>query len=97
MNKEYYLFLDESKPNGNNINHLCLAGLIIEKKVYENEIIPAVRNLKRDVFGDTDIILHESEIRMASGAYRVMRQKEIREEFWKQLSEIFQTTEITSI
>lgn len=97
MNKEYYLFLDESKPNGKNINHLCLAGLIIEKNVYESEMIPAVRNLKREIFGDTDIILHESEIRAATGSYKIMRQKIIREHFWGKLSEIFESIEVTSI
>lgn len=29
--KNYYLYLDESKPNGHNIKSICLAGVIIEK------------------------------------------------------------------
>jgi hypothetical protein len=58
----YYLFLDESKPNGHNIDSLCLAGIIIEKEVYEKKIIKAINNLKNEIFSTTDIILHEVDI-----------------------------------
>lgn len=97
MNKEYFLFLDESKPNGHNINHLCLAGIIVEKKVYETEIIPMVKHIKQDIFGHNEIILHESEIRAANGSYNIMRQRIKREEFWEGISRVFQTIEIASI
>lgn len=61
----YYLFLDESKPNGHNINHLCLAGIIIKKEVYENKIIKNINTLKNEIFSTTDVILHEVDIRDA--------------------------------
>lgn len=97
MSTEFYLFLDESKPNGSNIKHLCLAGLIIEKNTYEDNIIPAVRSLKNKIFGNTDIILHESELRAAKEPYTILRQEERREEFWKGMNEIFQNNSLTSI
>lgn len=97
MNTEYYLFLDESKPNGSNINHLCLAGVIIKKETYENEIIPEVRSLKQNVFGNTDIILHESEIRSGKNLYKAIRKKEKRDEFWEGMERIFRDYSITTI
>lgn len=89
MSKEYYLFLDESKPNGSNIKHLCLAGIIVEKEVYQNKIIPQVNSLKHAVFGNSEIILHESEIRRAKPPYSKMRKTEKRTEFWEGMQGIF--------
>lgn len=97
MNTEYYLFLDESKPNGQSIHHLCLAGVIIKKEVYEKEIIPEVRVLKNNIFGNTDIILHESEIRKSRENYVHMRRKEKREAFWMGMDNIFRNFPITTI
>ncbi|MCP3763698.1 DUF3800 domain-containing protein [Domibacillus sp. A3M-37] len=97
MSTEYYLFLDESKPNGQNIHHLCLAGLIIKKETYENEIIPEVRALKNNVFGNTEIILHESEVRAAKDQYTVLRQPEKRNEFWQGMANIFRNFSLTTI
>lgn len=97
MSAEYYLFLDESKPNGNNIHHLCLAGVIIKKEIYESEVVPEVRLLKQQVFGNTDIILHESEIRSGKGQYLIMRRKAKREEFWNGMEKLFQNHAVTTL
>lgn len=97
MEKKYYLFLDESRPNGHNIHHLCLAGVILEKNDYESKVIPAVKQLKSDIFGNTDIILHESEIRAAKNDYKLMRRKEKRAQFWSGMSNVFQMTDMKSI
>lgn len=97
MNNEYYLFLDESKPNGSNIHHLCLAGLVIKKEVYETEVIPAVRTLKNQVFENSEVILHESELRAAKDQYSAMRKKEKREEFWEGMNAIFQDYSMTTL
>ena len=43
--KEYYLFLDESKPN-TNFQNFTLGGIAIEKEVYENQLKPLVNALK---------------------------------------------------
>ncbi|WP_332830679.1 DUF3800 domain-containing protein [Clostridium perfringens] len=93
----YYLFLDESKPNGNNINHLCLAGVIIEKNIYEKQIIPHVNTIKNSVFNTTQIVLHETEIRSAKPPYNAMRVKENRDNFWAGLNDIFSSYPITTV
>ncbi len=90
----YYLFLDESKPNGHNIDSLCLAGIIIEKEVYEKKIIKAINNLKNEIFSTTDIILHEVDIRNArADYYKLFRKKEVREKFWDTLRNVLSTNE----
>lgn len=97
MNTEYYLFLDESKPNGSNINHLCLAGVIIEKEIYQKEIIPEVNKLKNSIFNTSEIVLHESEIRKGSGEYKNMRISEKRAEFWSGMENIFKNFPLTTL
>lgn len=94
----YYLFLDESKPNGHNINSLCLAGIIIKKEVYENKIIKTVNNLKTETLSTADIILHEVDIRNAKvDDYKLFRKKEIRDKFWDELRNIFSFNEFKFI
>lgn len=88
--KEYYLFLDESKPNGININYFSFGGCIIEKKIYENNIIGKIQRIKNDVLENSNIILHESEIRSAKDEdYKIFRNKELREKFWSEMKLIF--------
>ncbi|MEK4297509.1 MULTISPECIES: DUF3800 domain-containing protein [unclassified Paenibacillus] len=98
MSNEYYLFLDESKPNGSNIHHLCLAGVIIKKETYENKVVPEVRALKQRIFNNTDIILHESEIRASRDLpYTVFRRSETRAEFWQGMDNIFRNYNLTTL
>lgn len=66
--KEYYLFLDESKPNSN-FKNFTLGGIAIEKDVYENQLKPMVNNLKRECFGTEQVILHEIDIRRKTGDF----------------------------
>lgn len=88
----YYLFLDESKPNGHNINHLCLAGIIIKKEVYENKIIKNINTLKNEIFSTTDVVLHEVDVRDAKNDhFKLFRKKEVRDKFWDTLRNTFST------
>lgn len=94
----YYLFLDESKPNGHNINSLCLAGIIIKKEKYENKIIKVINNLKNEIFSTTDIILHEVDIRNARiDDYKLFRKREIRDKFWNALRDVLSTNDFKFI
>jgi len=95
--KKYFLFLDESKPNGTNIKHLCLGGVIIEEETYKKTIIKDINSIKNSVFGNTEVILHESELRAAKGGYSEMRKEKKRNYFWKELERIFTTGNITTI
>lgn len=96
--KHYYLYLDESKPNADKtIKFLCLAGIIIEKEIYENVLVEKVNKLKQDVFEDTSLILHESHLRKATGKYIKMRNKETRNAFWSGLNEIFNDVDFKTL
>ncbi|WP_252255120.1 DUF3800 domain-containing protein [Clostridium sp. ZBS12] len=95
--KNYYLFLDESKPNGSNIKYLCLGGIIIEEDIYKKNIIKDINSIKNSVFGNTEVILHESEIRAAKGEYVEVRKVEKRNLLWNELKRVFTSNNITTI
>ena len=93
--KEYFLFLDESKNTPPSV-YFALGGCAIEKEVYEEKICPYVKDLKRDVFGDENVVLHETELRLAKKEiYKGMRRKEKRELFWDGMGKMFDKNDIT--
>lgn len=52
--------------------------------------------MKKDVFEDENVILHETELRMAKKEmYKVMRRKEKRELFWDNMGKMFNKKDIT--
>ncbi len=92
--KEYILFLDESKATPPS-TLFSLGGCIVEKNLYKNEIIPFIETMKIDVFGSKDVILHETDIRDAyKDEYRNMRKKEKRNLFWDSMQKLFDSFEI---
>lgn len=66
--EQYYLFLDESKPNSN-FENFTLAGVVIKNDTYESIIKPELINIKSTCFGNDAIILHETDIRGKSGEF----------------------------
>lgn len=58
----YFLFLDELKSN-KEYKHFCIGGCFVEESYYRDKIVKQVNGLKNDIFGNTSVILHESEIR----------------------------------
>jgi len=90
--KEYYLFLDESKPN-TNFRNFTLGGVVIEKNVYENTIKPEILRIKREIFGNDDVILHEIDIRKKQGQYATVT-KDQQEDFFAKLENLFMSSEI---
>ncbi len=93
MRKHYYLFLDETCANAN-LPAFCLAGCIIEKKQYEEAIIPQLQTLKRNVFGSEGVILHEMVLRKPSPSknpeYAALKDERKRDQFWRGMESIFQ-------
>lgn len=90
--KEYYLFLDESKPN-TNFRNFTLGGVVVEKSIYENNVRPETVKLKKECFGDENIILHEIDIRKKQGEYKGIT-KEEQEIFFSKLDKLFENNEI---
>ena len=57
MKKEYYLFLDETKPNAHG-NYFALGGYAILKDDYENILIPKLSKIKNDLMPNPELPLH---------------------------------------
>lgn len=93
--KEFYLFLDESKPN-TNFENFTLGGVAIEKNAYENEIKPAINKIKLDCFGSEDVILHEIDIRKKEGDF-IGISKADQELFFNKLNELFLNSQDLSV
>lgn len=92
---EYYLFLDESKPN-TNFQNFTLGGILIEKGKYELEIKPKIKELKIECFRNENIILHEIDIRKKRGDFGSIT-KEEQEIFFTKLNNFFLRTNSLSI
>ena len=93
--KEYYLFLDESKPN-TNFQNFTLGGIAVEKTVYETVVKPMVNKIKKECFGSEQVILHEIEIRKKQGDFSGIT-KEQQEIFFGKLKELFLENDILSV
>ncbi len=91
--KEYYLFLDESKPN-TNFRNFTLGGVVIEKTVYENIIKPETVKIKKECFGNDEVILHEIDIRKKQGEY-ISVTKSQQENFFAKLENLFEKNNMT--
>lgn len=93
--KEYYLFLDESKPN-TNFENFTLGGVAIEKEDYETKLKPAVNALKIECFGNDQVILHEIEIRKKEGDFSGITKKQ-QEAFFKNLKKLFVDSNLLTV
>jgi hypothetical protein len=90
----YYLFLDELKSS-TKYKYFILAGCIIEYDTYNGIIIPYITDLKKKVFGDETVVLHETEVRYAkNGLYKTMKNADKREEFWNGMQELFSKPDV---
>jgi len=97
MTDLYYLFLDEGKAFGE-LKCFILGGYIIEKTEYDNVLKPKIKDLKTDVFGNSEVVLHEIELRDKKvEPYDTLRVKETRESFWSELKNILKETNINTI
>ena len=85
--KEYYLFLDESKPNPN-FRNFTLGGIAIEKSVFENELVPRIEQIKIDCFGCSNVVLHEIDIRKKEGDFEGITNKQ-QVDFFDRLRNVF--------
>lgn len=70
----YFLFLDELKPN-NIYKHFCLGGIFVEDTYYREEICNYVKNFKYNIFHTHNIVLHESELKSYKGKFSVLKDK----------------------
>lgn len=93
--KEFLLFLDESKPN-TNFQNFTLAGIAVEKEVYDAQLIPLVNQLKVECFGNDKVILHEIEIRKKEGCFEGITKQQM-EEFFGKLGKLFKENDLFTV
>ena len=93
--KEYFLFLDESKPN-TNFKNFTLGGIAIEKDMYETQLKPLVNTLKNECFGNDQVILHEIDIRNKAGDFTGIT-KEQQKKFFEGLGALFSDNDFFSV
>lgn len=67
--------------------------MVVEKSIYENNVRPETVKLKKECFGDENIILHEIDIRKKQGEYKGIT-KEQQEIFFSKLDKLFENNEI---
>ena len=97
---DYIVYVDESGDHGlNKIDPtyplFVLAFCIFHKKSYIESIVPALQRFKFKHFGHDMVVLHEHEIRKAEGQFRILFNKERRDEFQSDLSHIIEAAEFT--
>lgn len=82
---EYILFLDETNPGTGN-PYFCLAGFCIKRKDYEDIMIPEINKIKKDIFNDTSIIFHYTDIKNNRGVFSCLKNTELRNKFWQNMT-----------
>lgn len=99
---DYIVYVDESGDHGlTKIDPtyplFVLAFCIFHKSTYTDAIVPSLQRFKFKHFGHDMIVLHEHEIRKTEGPFRILFNKDCRDEFQSDLSEIIETSEFTLV
>jgi len=86
----YFLFLDETGDHGlsfvdKNFPLFLLCGCIIEKTQLQ-EIERQINNFKQKYFGTTQVILHSRDIRKCEGAFQILFDLQLKEQFYRDLN-----------
>lgn len=93
----YFLFLDELKSN-KEYKHFCIGGCFVEESYYRDKIVKQVNGLKNDIFGNTSVILHESEIRSYKGNYKKLKSSPEKDKnFWNMLGDVYKNNDIHTL
>jgi len=99
---DYIVFVDESGDHGlvsidPSYPMFVLAFCIFEKLKYAECIVPAVVKLKFKYFGHDQVVLHERDIRKATGSFRFLCEEARRDTFFHDLNLLMQDSPFTLI
>ncbi len=88
----HFLFLDETGDHGlgfvdKNFPLFLLCGCVIEQKCLE-EIEDKINSFKQKYFGTKQLILHSRDIRKCEGAFQILFDLQMKEQFYKDLNAI---------
>lgn len=90
--KNLFMYLDESGDHSlekvdPEYPVFVLGGLIVDEDALHEQIEPSFRTLKNLFFGDEEIILHTADIVRNKGVFAVLKETEIRQNFFQALNQ----------
>jgi len=99
---DYIVYIDESGDHGLVFNDpqypvFVLAFCIFAKSQYRLEVVPALQNLKFQYFGHDMVVLHERDIRKASGDFSFLVDRGVRNKFMDDMSRLIDNMSFTLI
>lgn len=99
---DYIVFVDESGDHGlvsidPEYPIFVLAFCIVRAAVYARAILPAVTEFKFRHFGHDQVVLHERDIRKDLGDFALLKDRERKQAFLEELTQIIADTELTVI
>lgn len=99
----YRMFLDESGDHNLKVidpNHpvFALVGCVFEENYYKGAANKKVNDLKIKYFNSTEVILHSRDVRkQETKPFLILRQKEVRENFYQDLNNLITNLYLTVI
>lgn len=93
MAKEYYLFLDETKPNAHG-SYFALGGYTIQKEDYENILKPNLEKIKTDLMPVPELPLHLYDMRKNINGFEFLSDVQIRNSLFDRIKNLIQSLNI---
>jgi hypothetical protein len=95
-------FLDESGDHSvekidTDYPVFVLGGVIVDRTHYRTVIEPRVRQLKEDFIGDTEVILHTTDIIRAKNGFEPLTDPAVRAPFYEELNAMMRELEYTVV
>lgn len=87
MNKEYYLSLDETKPNAHG-DYFALGGYAILKEDYENILVPKLQKIKTDLMPDPNLPLHLYDMRKNIKGFEFLSDMNVRNSLFDRIKQL---------
>lgn len=84
---EYYLFLDEVKPNAFG-TYFALGGYAISKNDYENILAPNLQNIKEKNMPDPSLPLHLYDMRKNQKGFEFLTDNKIRVNLFESIKKL---------
>lgn len=94
MRNEYYLFLDETKPNAHG-SYFALGGYAIQKEDYENILKPQLGKIKTDLMPDPELPLHLYDMRKNIKGFEFLSDVSVRNSLFDRIKNLVQSLNIS--
>jgi hypothetical protein len=74
-----------------------LSCCIFNKKEYAARVVPALKELKFDIFGHDAVIFHEREIRQQEGPFNILRDRDFQQQFYEKMNSFVETMPVNVV